>query len=103
MLGKHSMFKLFVAVAVAASIAVVGARAAKASEPPYNPHAYVHGGSSQEVSQAIQASGYEGVRFVTAAGNLKRARAHRSLITDTLGGNGGQLALSRGGSRNEMQ
>jgi hypothetical protein len=105
MFRKHYIFKLVAAIAVAASLAVVGARTAKAGNP-YNPQAYVYGGASPQVSEAIQAQGYEAVRFATAARALKRARAaHRfSMITDTLGGNGRvQLKLGHGGSRNLIQ
>ncbi len=105
MFRKHDLFKLVAAIAVAASLAVVGARSAKAGNP-YNPQAYVYGGASSQVSEAIQAQGYEAVRFTTAARALKRARAaHRfAMITDTLGGNGGvRLPLGHGGSRNLIQ
>jgi len=73
MIRRQHFFKLFVALAVAASISVVGARSAKATERPYNAHA----------------SAYGGARFASAEHRLKAARAHdRTLITDTLGGNG---------------
>ena len=89
MIRRKHLFKLFVAVAVAASVSVVGARSAKATEPPYNSHAYVYGGASLQEAQAIQSAGIEGVRFASAEHKLKAVRAQtRTLITDTLGGNG---------------
>jgi hypothetical protein len=98
MLAKH-LFKLFVAIAVAASIAVVGARAAKGANP-YNPNAYVYGGASQEVGQAIQSTGSGSTRAVTFA---RRQRALRQqgfrIITDTLGGNGQLLDVPWLGGR----
>jgi hypothetical protein len=97
MFGKRSMFKSIVAIAVAASFAVVGAKTATADNS-YNPYAYVHGGASQPVSRAIQSAGVESQRFVTSARNLKRARAQGShLITDTLGGNGTPTQPTSGG------
>lgn len=96
MFGKSHIFKLVAAVVVAASIAVVGAGTAKAGNP-YNPQAYVYGGASQTVAQAIQSAGTGSVRSVSQARRLKSQRAQSfPLITDTLGGNG-QLP-SRGGS-----
>jgi hypothetical protein len=98
MFGKRSMFKSFVAIAVAASIAVVGAKSAKAGNP-YNPSAYVYGGASQQVAQSIQSVGSGPHRSVSAARNLKRARVQGfTIITDTLGGNGtAKLVLAPGG------
>ena len=87
MLAKH-LFKLVVAVALAASIAVVGARAAKAGNP-YNPNAYVHGGASQEVGLAIQSAGSGSTRSVSVARHRKSLRPQGlRIVTDTLGGNG---------------
>lgn len=100
MFGKSYLFKLVAAIAVAASLAVVGARAAEAGNP-YNPNAYVYGGASQAVSQAIQSAGFGSNRSVAAA---RRLKAHRSqglrLMTDTLGGNGQLPSIpKRGGGR----
>ena len=72
MFSNHHLFKLFAAIAVAASIAVTGARSATAGTP-YNPTAYVPGGASAKVARAIQSAS-------------KTQSFH--LITDTLGGNG---------------
>ena len=70
MFGKHYLFALVTAIAVAASIAVLGARTAKAAPP--------HG------------------RSVAAARHAKTAKpAGLRLITDTLGG-GGKAAQLRG-------
>jgi hypothetical protein len=104
MFGKRFMFKLVAALAVAVALAVVGARTAKAGNP-YNPQAYVYGGASQQESEAITAQGYEAVRFATAARHLRALRAarHFPLITDTLGGNGGLLGPSFGGTRMLIQ
>jgi hypothetical protein len=88
MFGKHHLFKLVAAIVVAASIAVVGARTAKAGNS-YNPGAYVYGGASLPVSQAIQSAGFSSSRSVTAARHVKAARVQGlRFITDTLGGNG---------------
>jgi hypothetical protein len=104
MFGKRSMFKSLVAVAVAASIAVVGAKSAKAGNP-YNPSAYVYGGASEQVAQSIQSVGNGSHRSVSAARHLKPARVQGfRIITDTLGGNGTpKLLLTGGGSRSTMQ
>jgi hypothetical protein len=56
MFSKRSMFTSLVAIAVAASIAVAGAKSAKAGNP-YSPSAYVYGGASHQVAQAIQSVG----------------------------------------------
>jgi hypothetical protein len=88
MFGKHYLFKLFVAMAIATSIAVVGARTAKAGNP-YNPNAYVYGGASQDVAQAIQSAGFGSARSVSVARHHKALRVQGlRFITDTLGGNG---------------
>ena len=67
MFGKYHIVKLVGSVAAALAIAVVGARTAKAQTfitdtlggngRAYNPRAYVPGGSSQQLSQAIQSVG----------------------------------------------
>jgi hypothetical protein len=67
MFGKRSMFKSLVAIAVAASIAVVGATSAKAGSP-YNPSAYMYGCASQQVSRSIQCGG--GTLAPTGAGGV---------------------------------
>jgi hypothetical protein len=67
MFGKRSMFKSFVAIAVAASIAVVGAKSAKAGNP-YNPSAYVYGCASHQVSRSIQCGG--GTPATTGGGGV---------------------------------
>ena len=64
MFGKHHLFKLVAAIVVAASIAVVGARTAKAGNS-YNPR-------SVSTARHAKAARVQGLRF----------------ITDTLGGNG---------------
>ena len=93
------MFKLFVATAVAVSIAVVGAGAAKAANP-YNQHAYVYGGASPGVGQAIQSAGSGSTRSVSAARHQKALRPQGlRIITDTLGGNGTLPALRLRGGR----
>ena len=75
MFGKHFMFKLMAALAVAVALAVVGAKTAKAG----NPHS----------AQA---------RSVASNHRVKSAQVHGfRLITDTLGGNG-QASLRAGGS-----
>ena len=104
MFGKRSMLKSLVAVAVAAAIAVAGAKTAKAGNP-YNPSAYVYGGASEKVAQSIQSAGSGSHRSVSAARNLKPARVQGSrIITDTLGGNGtAKLLFTPGGSRSTMQ
>ncbi len=88
MFGKHRIFKLVAALAVAVALAALGARTAKAGNP-YNPQAYVYGGASQTVAQAIQSAGLGSTREVSSA---RRANASKRqsfhLITDTLGGNG---------------
>ncbi|MGH2971436.1 MAG: hypothetical protein ACRDNM_04670 [Gaiellaceae bacterium] len=70
MVGKHYLFKLFVAIAVAASIAVVGARTAKAGN-----------GSSRSVASARHLARTQGLPF----------------ITDTLAGNSRLPSIGRGG------
>jgi len=104
MFGKRCMFKSVVAVAVAASIAVVGARSARAGTP-YDPSAYVYGGASEQVAQSIQSAGNGPHRSVAAARKLTSARVQGlRIITDTLGGNGTpKLLLAGGGSRSTMQ
>jgi len=88
MFCKHHLFKLVAAIVVAASIAVVGARTAKAGNS-YNPGAYVYGGASPAVSHAIQSVGFGSKRSVTAARRTKVAAVQGlRLITDTLGGSG---------------
>jgi len=68
MFGKHYLFALVTAIAVAASIAVLGARTAKAAPP--------HG------------------RSVAATRHAKTAKpAGLRLITDTLGGDGQLLTI----------
>jgi hypothetical protein len=77
MFGKHYLFKLAAAIAVAASLAVAGARTARAASP--------HG------------------RSVATARQAKSAKpAGLRLITDTLGGSGRAAQLggfSGGGGR----
>jgi len=75
MFGKQHLFRLFVAIAIAASFAVAGARTAKAAGP-----------HSRSVATARHAKSLrsQGVR----------------IVTDTLGGNGrAELPASGGGSR----
>jgi hypothetical protein len=75
MFGKHYLFKLVAAIAVAASIAVVGARIAKAASP--------HG------------------RSVASARHAKSVKpAGLRLITDTLGGSGKAAQLRGFGGGN---
>ena len=67
MFGTSHLFKLVAAIAVAASIGALGARTAHAEAfitdtlggngHAYNRAAYVPGGSSQQVGQAIQSFG----------------------------------------------
>ena len=74
MFGKHYLFKLVAAVAVAASIAVAGARTAKAAHPH---------------------------RSVAIARQAKLAKpAGLRLITDTLGGSGKAAQLQGFGGGN---
>jgi len=88
MFSKHHLFKLVAAIAVAASIAVIGARSAKAGNP-YNPSAYVYGGASAKLAQAIQSAGSGSNREVSSARSAKASKTQSfHLITDTLGGNG---------------
>jgi hypothetical protein len=88
MFSQHHLFKLFAAIAVAASIAVVGARSATAGTS-YNPSAYVAGGASAKVAQAIQSAGFGSAREVSSARSPKASKTQSfHLITDTLGGNG---------------
>ena len=63
MFSKHHLFKLFVAIAVAATVAVAGARTAKAGNS-YDPQAYVYGGASAKVAGAIQSAGSGSKRSV---------------------------------------
>jgi hypothetical protein len=93
------MFKFFMAVAVAASLAVLGVGAAKAGNP-YSPSAYVYGGASPGVGQAIQSAGSGSTRSVSAARHLKALRPQGlRIITDTLGGNGTLPAFRQHGGR----
>jgi hypothetical protein len=87
MFGKHHLFKLAAATALAASVAVVGARTAKAGTP-YNPGAYVYGGASHQVAQASQDAGFRALRSISSARQQKVATQSFRFITDTLGGNG---------------
>ena len=75
MFGKQHLFRLFVAIAVAASFAIAGARTAKAASP----HA----------------------RSVASARHAKALRSQGvRIVTDTLGGNGqAQLPASGGSGR----
>lgn len=99
MFATHHLFKLFAATAVAASVAVVGARAANAADP-YNPHAYVYGGAPQQVGQAIQGSGSGSTRSVSVARRQKALRPQGlRMITDTLGGNGTSQVFRLQGGR----
>lgn len=88
MFGKYHIFKIVAALAVAVALAVLGARSAKAGNP-YNPGAYVYGGASQTVAQAIQSAGFGSGREVSSARQAKASKRQSfHLITDTLGGNG---------------
>ena len=88
MFGKQFMFRLVVAIVAASSIAVVGARTARGGSS-YSPSAYVYGGASAAVSQAIQSAGFGSNRAVATARRKKTVPEHGlRLITDTLGGDG---------------
>jgi hypothetical protein len=99
MFGKQHLFRLSVAAAVASSIAVAGAGSATAGGS-YDPSAYVYGGASPAVAQAIQNAGYGGARQVSVEQRRKRLASAKAqsfgLITDTLGGDG-QLRLPSAG------
>lgn len=98
MFRKHYLLRLFGSIAVAASIAVVGARTANAGNS-YDPNAYVYGGASQAVAQAIQSADYGSNRSPATARHQEKVAHAQGLhfITDTLGGNGQLPARSGGG------
>jgi len=91
MFGKQFMFRLVVAIVAASSIAVVGARTARGGSS-YSPSAYVYGGASAAVGQAIQSAGFGSNRAVATARRKKTVPEH-GLITDTLGGDGQLLTI----------